>query len=207
MARRVATIVTFVSACVWVVQARAQQPGEAAAPSAFPMRDARTELGDERSPRELPFEDGYVPPGYHLESRPRKGLIIGGSVTLGSFYAFSLTAAMQSSSTEGRWLAVPVIGPWAAMSTHVDPCRDRHSSSDGFSCLDFAPMFEMIDALGQLTGAALLGAGFVSTRDVLVRDEGAAPSRSSAGAKLVLLPRATESARGFVVGMTAIGTF
>ncbi|MEJ7735671.1 MAG: hypothetical protein WKG00_41595 [Polyangiaceae bacterium] len=78
-------------------------------------------------PKTMPYEDGDpVPPGYHVDTHVRKGLVIGGAVTFGSVYLLTaLSAAVAQSAADGVGsdadeatpLYIPVAGPFIAMGT------------------------------------------------------------------------------------------
>src|SRR5882672_7140629 len=68
-----------------------------------PVR-AWADLGDgseyviSRAP-DYPYQEGWpLPPGYHVESRSRKGLVWSGAAVLGSFYALPLLVASNNSA-------------------------------------------------------------------------------------------------------------
>jgi hypothetical protein len=75
----------------------------------------------------MPYEDGDpVPPGYHVDTHMRKGLVIGGAVTFGTVYLLTaLSAAVVQSAADGIGedadeatpLYIPVAGPFIAMGT------------------------------------------------------------------------------------------
>jgi hypothetical protein len=122
--------------------------------------------------------DGFnVPAGYHVETRPRVGLIVGGAVPFGVLYMLSVSVAAKAKTSEGRWMAVPVIGPFAAMGAHQDPCATTRGTEGSWACVDFDPTLELFDGLGQIVGASLLTAGLLSRRSVLVPN---APYRAGA---------------------------
>jgi hypothetical protein len=152
------------------------------------------------APREVQEFDGFnVPAGYHVETRPRVGLVVGGAVTFGVLYMLSVSAASSSKSTEGHWLAAPIIGPFAAAGAHQDPCEKKQGTEAG--CLDIAPPFELLDALGQIVGASLLTAGLLARRSVLVPD---APVRTGA---LVVVPSFSRTSTASSSGLSIAGTF
>ena len=117
--------------------------------------------------------DGFqVPPGYHLETRHSKGLLIAGGVTFGASYFMAASAAAGAErNAEHNWLFVPAIGPWIALATHEDPCAPGRYDADAAVCFDLVPSLYLIDGIAQVTGAILLGAGLLSTRQVLVRND------------------------------------
>ncbi|MDI3281876.1 hypothetical protein [Polyangium sp. 15x6] len=126
-----------------------------------PAAPAETE---ERKPV-MPYKGGLVPPGYVLEERIRKGLVIGGSVVFGTFYLFSAAGAAAAESTRTPWAAlyVPVIGPFIVAGA------GNFSGSDNYA----RPLF-IFDGLVQAGGVAMLVAGIVAKQKVLVREDLAA---------------------------------
>src|SRR5690349_6035627 len=72
-------------------------------------------------PMELRYVEGRpVPPGYHPETRIRKGLVISGSILLGVPYFLSLSVAASSKNTADRWLYAPIVGPFADLVARKD---------------------------------------------------------------------------------------
>jgi hypothetical protein len=193
------TIVARVLACGSVVCAEEAGSSPVTARSSTAVRSS---VEATPRPAEEPF-DGWIPAGYHVESRVHKGLIITGSVTFGTFYLLSLAVAGRSSSAEGHWLAAPLVGPWGALQSHPDPCA-RHTSQEGFGCLDVAPAAEVIDGIGQLVGALLVTGGLLATREVLVRDSLPTAPR---GPNLIIVPRVSLLASGVGLGFGAQGVF
>jgi hypothetical protein len=116
----------------------------------------------------MPYnEDIGEIPGYHLDTRIRRGPVIAGSVMLGTGYLISAVAAgaaVESGDTELAPLFVPVAGPFITLGT-IDWSSD-------FGGLAFAiigvPL--ILDGLLQTGGAILLIAGIASPKKVLVRD-------------------------------------
>lgn len=110
------------------------------------------DVDDERAP----------PPGYTAVHRKRKGLLIGGGVTLGATYGVSaLVAAVGSDTSDGgknevaaMW--IPVAGPFVQMSR-----------------TDSATARVFLAGLGgaQVAGAIMLYYGLTSTRRVFVRND------------------------------------
>jgi hypothetical protein len=110
-------------------------------------------------------EGDAVPPGYHPESRARKGLIVGGAVTFGVLYLFSvLGAAIAGDAAKeccnednpASALYIPIAGPFVQMA--------KVDSSTG-------NVFLALDGLGQAAGAAMLIYGLTSQKTVLVRND------------------------------------
>ena len=106
------------------------------------------------------YQDGDpVPPGYHADTRVRKGLVIGGAVTFGSMYLLSVLVASTANDIQkdsATLLYVPVLGPFLQMG--------KTDSSSGKTIL-------AIDGLAQAAGVAMLIGGLVSPKTVLVRND------------------------------------
>jgi hypothetical protein len=115
---------------------------------------------------QLPYEDGDpVPPGYVVETSVKRGLVIAGSVTLGSLWVLSIISGAIivdfGDSDEGWPLFIPVVGPFIAIGT-------THSSNSATSSVLLG-----INGAGQAAGLAMLIAGLVLENKVL-RYRGAA---------------------------------
>jgi hypothetical protein len=120
-------------------------------------------------PREITtWEDGDpVPPGYHPDTRVRKGLVIGGAVTFGVFYlisaligavALDCNSVTSSNACGGLGvLLIPVAGPFIALGT-------AKPDAGGTVAL-------LIDGLAEAGGAAMLILGIAIPRTVLVRND------------------------------------
>lgn len=118
-------------------------------------------------PKILDWEEGDpVRPGYHPETRVRKGLVIGGAVTFGVTYLFTALAGAiasdvneitNSSSGDSVPLFIPVIGPFIAIGT-LHP-----GTTGGF--------FLALDGIAQAGGVAMFIAGLASPRTVQVRND------------------------------------
>jgi hypothetical protein len=103
-----------------------------------------------------------IPVGYRLERRARKGLVIGGTVTAGALWVASalmatLISPFESSNDDITPLYIPVLGPFITMATA--------NSEGGATALLF------IDGVGQAGGIAMLIAGVVAKKSVLVRQD------------------------------------
>lgn len=127
-------------------------------------------------------EGQALPPGYHRETRPRRGPVIGGWITFGIFYGITATVGLNARN-EGL-LVLPVAGPLIRSAS-----RDCTSSSD----CEASRVLYMYSFLGQATGAGLLILGYGSPNKVFVRDAGA----------VRVLPMLSPQASG----LTAIGAF
>ena len=130
-------------------------------------------------PSELPYAEGApTPPGYHLDTRFRPGLVVAGGVVLGASYGFALIQA-ASSKGEAPWLYAPVVGPFVVAGAVY-----RSSNGQDGAALSLVLIAE---GLVQLTGASLLVAGLVSPRTTLVRNDVAKSGGS--GFSWVLTPQ------------------
>ncbi|WP_437963727.1 hypothetical protein WMF04_28855 [Sorangium sp. So ce260] len=116
-------------------------------------------------PRVLPWREGEpVPPGYHPETRVRKGLVISGAIVFGTVYLFTAIGggdAVYRGSPGYAALFVPCAGPFLTLAT---------TRQD-----DLETMALVLDGLVQITGAALLLPGLFVPRTVLVRDDVSKP--------------------------------
>jgi hypothetical protein len=108
-------------ACLLVLAATLAPPFERAAAATSPRAewapDANASTNPSGSsanarPRVVPDWDPDLPPppGYHVETHARKGLVIGGAVPLGVFWGISSLVAAASRNTVA--LYVPAIGPF-----------------------------------------------------------------------------------------------
>jgi hypothetical protein len=116
------------------------------------------------------------PPGYHVEEKPRTGLMVAGGIVAGIPYFFSIVSASaaQSSNASG-WLFVPVAGPWLTMGQRAYGCNpDATNQTTGQSLQCVADIFVVMgliaDGVMQATGATLLIVGAAATKPALVRD-------------------------------------
>ena len=117
-------------------------------------------------PKELDYEDGDpVPPGYHVDTKIRKGLVIGGSVTFGTLYLLSaLTAAVAQDVGADSYtpLYVPGIGPFITIGTV------NASGSGAFTLV--------LDGIAQTGGIVMAVVGIAMPRSVLLRNDVGTPS-------------------------------
>jgi hypothetical protein len=118
-----------------------------------------------------------VPRGYHVEERARRGLIIGGALTLGIPWMLGITVASTDDfSNQSGWLVVPTLGPWITIATReTDKTCSFYSSTGGTStssCHDDNTVRTLLilDGLTQAAGTVMLIAGLSSTKKVLARD-------------------------------------
>lgn len=122
-----------------------------------------------------PYRTGDpVPPGYRVEERGIRGLVIAGSIVFGVPYFISLAVAPNAKRL--NWLAVPIVGPYVA-AEQVRACEAGYYdasgewvSEDDDYCADEANRSLMrFDGLLQASGVAMLTVGLLVRRHVLVR--------------------------------------
>jgi len=129
-------------------------------------------------PKELPYDDGDpVPPGYHPDTRMRKGLIIGGAVTFGVFYLISALVGAAtidcnsltsgSACGGGGVLLIPAAGPFIAIGT-------MKADGGGAALL-------VLDGVAQAGGLAMLILGIAVPKSVLVRNDIATGKKITVG--------------------------
>jgi hypothetical protein len=110
------------------------------------------------------WEEGQpIPPGYHPDTRIRKGLVIAGGVIFGTMYFFSALAAAVGSDSAGPGqgnpeaaLWIPGVGPFIQMTST--------SSATG-------NVFLALDGLCQAGGLAMAIYGLAAPKTVLVRND------------------------------------
>jgi hypothetical protein len=119
----------------------------------------------------LKYQEGArAPAGYHLEERPRKGLVVAGSVVLGTTYFLSAAIGMASRNTDDRWLLVPVFGPFLDLGARGNNgCTGTATAA--CDALDAVVRFYLaLDGVVQGAGALLLVSGFVFPKKEFVSD-------------------------------------
>jgi hypothetical protein len=131
------------------------------------------------APQAVAWQPGSPPPpGYHIEDRPRTGLVVAGALIAGIPYFFSVvTASSVGLSNETGWLYVPVAGPWMTLGQRSYGCNNldnaNQSTSQSLQCVGdvFAVMGLIADGVMQAAGATLLVVGVAAGRPTLVRDD------------------------------------
>jgi hypothetical protein len=110
------------------------------------------------------YEAGeVVPPGYHVETRAHRGLVIGGAVTFSSAYLLSVLGAVAGATDGAKGpkrflpLLVPVGGPFITIGT-------ADSKGSGTALL-------MLDGLAQVGGVVLFIVGLSTDQALLVRND------------------------------------
>jgi hypothetical protein len=105
------------------------------------------------------WEEGEpLPAGYHKATRPRVGLIVGGSVLFGVTWltsAFAGAVASDIGARNGKLLIIPVVGPFTLVPS---------GSTTG-------DLFLVLDGLAQAGGLAMLVVGIAVPKTVAVRND------------------------------------
>jgi len=124
-----------------------------------------------RVPESVPYNGGPVPPGYHVETRQRRGLIISGALLTGIPWAIGLSIASgENFPNSSGWLVLPGLGPWLTLASRRNSNCSNSGSDD---CITFDPGVRtvlVLDGLMQTAGAVLFIAGVASPYKVMARD-------------------------------------
>ena len=131
-------------------------------------------------PRPHAYREGDpIPVGYHVEDRPRSGLVTAGLVLVLVPYAIGAFATLASNfGNESSWLLAPVVGPWITMGQRrYNGCgsSSKTDASDALGCTAdvFVTMGLVISGVLQATGGTLFLLGILNTKPTLVRDDAA----------------------------------
>ncbi len=138
-------------------------------------------------PSTLPYSDGDpVPPGYHVESRTRRGPIIAGSIMAGVTYFVNILLAddqqRRGNDTNAAFLYVPGVGTWVLLD------EECGSNSGSGSC-----QLLLIHSLTHSLGVGLVIFGLAAPKQILARDT----------ASISIAPIVT----GTTSGLSATGSF
>lgn len=127
----------------------------------------------------LPYYDGLpVPPGYKVVTHPATGVITGGLVGFSASYGAGLVVgATQGFKNASGWLGAPIIGPWLAIAERkYEQCKTT-TVDQARACIQHAVgevqfiTFVAVDGVFQLATGFLTLAGFLSSRDELIRED------------------------------------
>ncbi len=130
--------------------------------------------GYQRRPMDsMVYQGGPVPAGFHLEERPRKGLIISGALLTGIPWALGASIVSGSNfPNSSGWLVVPVLGPWITLAARHDSYCSYNS---GTTCIDDGEnsavrTLLVLDGLMQTAGAVMFIVGVSSPVKYVSRD-------------------------------------
>jgi hypothetical protein len=159
------------------------------------------------APVELRYVEGRpIPAGYHLESRPRKGLVVAGPIIFGVPYFLSLSVAASSRFEPDHWLYAPLVGPFLDLANRKEDCTASPGQfGTNYYCDDDSTtrFFLMFDGLMQVSGMAMLVLGLALPQQLLVRDD--APFTGSKAKTFAWSIAPQKFGRsGYGVGMAAI---
>jgi hypothetical protein len=160
-------------------------------------------------PMEMRYIEGRpIPPGYHLETRVRKGLVVSGPIIFGIPYLLSISVAASSKYAPDRWLYAPVIGPFVNLTTRSDDCNPNSSTSGATGFVECtgessARFFLMMDGVMQTAGATLLILGLALQQQLLVRDDAPFTGKNGSHFAWTVSPYATGK-QGYGVGVVGI---
>jgi hypothetical protein len=158
--------------CTALAQEQSALPPPPPPPSAQPQPAYRppVTLGY-TAPHRVRYGGGEIPAYAHIETEPRKGLVIAGAVVLGASYALTLLAAIgycgPGSECINGALYIPLIGPFIVAA--------QAPTSGGATLAAF-------DGVVQAAGLGLLIAGFVAPEKFVVWQD------ADAHASLSLVP-------------------
>lgn len=165
-------------------------PGYAPPPGYYPPPGYSVPPAALIGPKTLDYEEGDpIPPGYHVDTRIRKGLLIGGAVTFGSLYLLSAITASSlrdaSIADDVTPLYIPAVGPFVTIGT---------TSSEGLGTF-----LLIVDGVAQSGGLlmAILGLTLqetllvrndISSRPGAPRDSASTGGRSAGGVSMTVTP-------------------
>jgi hypothetical protein len=116
--------------------------------------------------RQLGYNGHHLEPGYHVETKAHRPLMLAGGITFASTYGLSALVGATGLATgdkdaEELWpMLLPVAGPFITLGTSDIGTKDN----EGFIAM------MIFDSLAQGTGLGLLIAGATMTREVQVID-------------------------------------
>jgi hypothetical protein len=129
-----------------------------------------------RPPPEYPYTAGdLLPEGYHIEDRPKRGLVTAGYLVTGIPWGLGLlVGAARRFNNEMHWLVLPVAGPWLTFAYRERACNEiGETAFDSPHCVydRMAEWLLIADGVVQAAGATFLVLGYSATSPHAVRDE------------------------------------
>lgn len=127
-------------------------------------------------PRPARYREGDpIPPGYHVEDKPRMGLVVSGWVLLLVPYVIGAFSAVAADfENKSAWLTAPVLGPWALIGQRrYLGCKRDGDVGDGLGCAADALVVTglVFSGIMQTLGATFVVIGYSATKPELVRDD------------------------------------
>lgn len=166
----------------------APPPPTSSVPNAYPISPRDYGAG----PDTLGFREGmFIPPGYHLSTRPHRILLLSGVGMITAAYVLGLTiGAFEGFDNQKGWLFLPIAGPFIASS------RRRNCSTSSLDVCTVndagASTFLVIDGVVQGAGALTMLLAVAVQEKVLRRNDAGvivAPSAIAGGAGVTALGR------------------
>lgn len=103
-------------------------------------------------PKKMKYNEGDpVPPGYRVEERTRTGLVVGGAVLFGVTYLITAligSIASDLNDKDGKWLLLPVVGPFVYSTTTESSTAKTWLYIDGLAQAGGVTMF-IVGLAGQ----------------------------------------------------------
>ncbi len=152
------------------------------------------------SPARLRYVSGQLPPaGYHVESHLRPWIPIVGASGVLVFYGLGAAFAASENCSYGKWVLLPVFGPFIASEQY------RHAPRSGV-CADDDGAGRVVTlgvGAGQLVGALFLLATPLFPKKELIRGEIEGGARATSELTLHVAPNLGPN----VAGVRVLGTF
>jgi len=140
-----------------------------------------------------------VPPGYHVKTEVRLGLVVSGSIVAGLGYTLGAATLGSGACASDHWLLLPLAGPVIALANESDqvssgPCDDPEAIRHAIRAWS---------GIGQGVGGGLLLLAAVFPRTYLVADGVSFKAPPESRRSLAVIPALGPSTTGVAV----LGTF
>jgi hypothetical protein len=131
-----------------------------------------------RPPPEYPYTPGdLLLEGYHVEERPKRGLVVAGYIDTGIPYGLGvLVSGAKRFENEMQWMLLPFAGPWLTFAFRERACNEiGETAFDSWNCVSdrMAEWLLIADGIVQAVGGTFLVIGYTSTSPYAVRDDSA----------------------------------
>jgi hypothetical protein len=129
-------------------------------------------------PAEYPYTPGDpILEGYHVEDRPRRGMVVAGYLVAGIPYGLGvLVAGAKRFENEMHWMLLPFAGPWLTFAFRERACNEiGETAFDSWHCVSdrMSEWLLIGDGVLQAVGGTFLLIGYTSTRPFAVRNDSA----------------------------------